>query len=127
MFWYLAALEKRAKTKPVSPYNRALLHAVLGEKDEAFRWLDEALEKRWIRNQANELAEVVEALALRLECSARRHRLSPAQDVGAALSAGVLVALACDKSYVSENATIGAAARTPVPPMRTSVKPFMAR
>ena len=45
--WYLAELEKRAETRSVSPLSRALLHAVLGEVDAAFRWLEEAFEQRF--------------------------------------------------------------------------------
>ena len=42
--WYLAALEKRAETRPVSPYSRGILHGALGENDQAFRWLEKAYE-----------------------------------------------------------------------------------
>jgi len=45
--WYLTALEKRAESRRVSPYSRALLHGVLGEADSAFRWLDEAYRQHW--------------------------------------------------------------------------------
>ena len=45
--WYLNALEERAKTKRVSPLSRALLHGVLGELEDAFHWLDRALDERW--------------------------------------------------------------------------------
>jgi hypothetical protein len=45
--WYLTALEERAKRKPVSPYSRALLHGVLGEVDQAFHWMNRALDERW--------------------------------------------------------------------------------
>jgi serine/threonine-protein kinase len=43
--WYLDELERRALKRPVSAYSRALLHAVLGEADAAFRWLDEAIDQ----------------------------------------------------------------------------------
>lgn len=40
----LEILEERAKTKPVDPYNLAHLYVLLGRKDEAFVWLEKALE-----------------------------------------------------------------------------------
>jgi tetratricopeptide (TPR) repeat protein len=45
--WYLALLDQRAARRRVSPFSRAILHGALGDKDEAFRWLEEAYEARW--------------------------------------------------------------------------------
>jgi serine/threonine-protein kinase len=44
-----ARLEQRAKRAPIFPDYRALVHAALGEADEAFEWLEKALEERcWV-------------------------------------------------------------------------------
>lgn len=42
----LAQLRETSKTKYVSGYDIALMHAALGDKDEAFRWLDHAAQER---------------------------------------------------------------------------------
>jgi hypothetical protein len=42
----LADIEARARERYVSPYSLALVHASLGQADDAFRQLDRALEER---------------------------------------------------------------------------------
>jgi len=42
----LARLTELSKERYVSPYDIALMHAALGEIDEAFRWLDKAHDGR---------------------------------------------------------------------------------
>ncbi len=42
----LAELKVLAKKGYVSPFNMATIHAGLGEKDEAFAWLEQAYEER---------------------------------------------------------------------------------
>jgi tetratricopeptide (TPR) repeat protein len=42
----LRELEERAGTKFVSAYSFALIHAGLGQRDEAFAWLDKAYDER---------------------------------------------------------------------------------
>jgi Tfp pilus assembly protein PilF len=42
----LSELLDRAKTSHVSPYAIAVVYAALDQKDEAFHWLDKALEER---------------------------------------------------------------------------------
>jgi eukaryotic-like serine/threonine-protein kinase len=42
----LAELEEMSKQRYVSPYNNALVYAGLGEKDQAFAWLNKADEER---------------------------------------------------------------------------------
>ncbi len=42
----LAQLRARARNEYVSPYDVALIHAALGDRDAAFRWLDAAREER---------------------------------------------------------------------------------
>ncbi len=44
-----AQLEEQAKRAPIFPDYRALVHASFGETDEAFDWLEKALEERcWV-------------------------------------------------------------------------------
>jgi hypothetical protein len=40
----LRLVQERAKTRPVDPYNFAHLYIKLGQKDEAFVWLEKTLE-----------------------------------------------------------------------------------
>ena len=42
----LADIERQARDRYVSPYSLALVHASLGQADEAFRQLDRAVEER---------------------------------------------------------------------------------
>ena len=46
----LDRLERESATRHVSAYHTALIYGALGDKDEAFRWLDSAFEERspWI-------------------------------------------------------------------------------
>jgi tetratricopeptide (TPR) repeat protein len=44
--WYLGYLEKEATRKYVSPYELAMNHAMLGQIDDAFGWLEKAFEER---------------------------------------------------------------------------------
>jgi tetratricopeptide (TPR) repeat protein len=42
----LAELEALSRQIPVSPFNVALIYAALGERDQAFAWLDKAYQSR---------------------------------------------------------------------------------
>jgi tetratricopeptide (TPR) repeat protein len=42
----LAELQEEAKHKPVSPYSTAKIYASLGEKEQAFSWLEKAIAER---------------------------------------------------------------------------------
>jgi len=42
----LAELQEEAKHKPVSPYNIAIIYASLGEREQAFAWLEKAIAER---------------------------------------------------------------------------------
>ena len=39
-------LKERAKQRPVSPYEFALIYLGLGDKDQAFVWLEKTIEER---------------------------------------------------------------------------------
>ncbi len=44
--WYVAYLEEQAARRTVSPYEIASQHALLGDADRAFEWLDTAYDRR---------------------------------------------------------------------------------